>query len=126
MIDIVEQIHDYLETQGVTDLYIGDAPSSVGECVWIVGEPSPPPNPSIGYFEQFVSFWARYKSTRDAKENLKTIFDLLHRKVSYKTESAHIYLSAANTMIEDMDRDIEDRKLMRIGFRFIYREESNE
>lgn len=121
---IIKDIQQHIISEGIENILRSEAPLNVEDIVWIVESPSPPPNPSIGYYEANLDFWARYAVTQDARDVLESIFDLLHRKVSWETTNHHIYLSASNSLIEDFDRDIEDRKLLRLSMRFIYRDKN--
>lgn len=125
---ITDDIYEYLIDQGFSEdrTFIGAMPEEEPTCISILTTASPPPNPAIGYYEQYVDFWARSRNASEATLLLETIRDLLHRKVSYNLDNHHVYLSALNGLIDDMDRDIEGRKLMRMGMRFIYRKIDDE
>lgn len=119
---ILNDIQQHLLDEGFEDILRREAPKETNDVVWIVESPSPPPNPSIGYYEQHLDFWGRFRITQDVIDALQDIFNVLHRQVSWDTDNYHIYLSAANNLIEDLDRDMEGRKLMKFSMRFIYRE----
>ena len=115
---ILDDIHELLE---LDNLYIGELPQKVENCISMVSTVSPQPSSSIGYYEQHVDFWARFRKTDEGYSALQSIFDFLHRKVAYETDNHYIYVSLATGLIDDMDRDEEGRKMLRLGFRFIYR-----
>lgn len=118
---IIKDIHSYLKSQAFDNIYRSKAPAKIENIVWIVEAPSPPPNPSLGYYEQNLDFWARYRVTDEAREILQDISEALHRKVAWETDNFHIYLSVANGIMIDMGEDIEGRKLYQLPFRFIFR-----
>jgi hypothetical protein len=118
---IIKDIHAYLKDQDIENLFRSKAPIDYGDCTWIVESPSPPPNTAIGYFEQNLDFWARYRKTDDARSALESIQEILHRKVSFDTDSFHVYLSVINGLITDMGQDSENRNLFLLNLRFIYR-----
>ncbi len=121
---IIKDIHSYLKDQGITNIYRSKAPVGTENVIWIVESPSPAPNPAIGYYEQNLDFWCRFRLTDSGRTALEAIETLLHRKESYDTTNFHIYLSALNNLITDMGEDIEGRKLYQLSMRFIYREQS--
>jgi hypothetical protein len=122
---IIKDIHSYLKDQDV-DIYRSKAPSELGDTTWIVESASPPPNPSLGYYEQYLDIWARFRKTDDARDALSSIMTILHRKASWDTDNYHIYLSVATGMMSDMGQDSEGRNLFNLNFRFIYRELEDE
>lgn len=121
---IIKDIFAYLSDETSLNLFRSRAPAKQEDVVWLVESPSPPPNPSLGYYEQNLDFWARFRLTDSARTALESIQTIFHRKVSYDTANFHVYLSAANSLIVDMGEDIEGRKLYQLSMRFIYRERS--
>lgn len=120
---ILDDVHKILvEDYNIQNLYIGEAPVGVEDCTWVVSDPSTTPNPSIGYYEQFISVWSRFRKTEDAYTALQEIFDAVHQKSAYSTQNYFIYLSVSTGLIEDMGRDIESRKLLRLSIKYIYRQ----
>lgn len=121
---IINDIHTYIRSLGLTevpDIRKSKAPAKIEKLVWIEESPSPKPSPSIGYYEQNLDFWARFRVTQEARDALSAIMEAIHRKASWETDNFHIYLSAANGMMVDMGNDIEGRKLYNLSFRFIFR-----
>lgn len=119
---IIKDIHAYLKSQGIENLYRSKAPAKVEDVLWLVEAPSPPPSPSLGYYEQNLDVWARFRVTDEARAGLQDISDILHRKVAWETDNFYIYLSVANGIMTDMGEDIEGRKLFTLSFRIIFRE----
>lgn len=120
---ILDDVHTLLvETYNIQNLYVGEAPVNIEDCNWLVSDPSTTPNPSIGYYEQFISVWSRFRKTDEAYTALQEIFDAVHQKNAYATANHYIYFSGATGLIEDMGRDIESRKLLRLSIKFIYRQ----
>lgn len=121
---IIKDIHSYIQDNTSLTIYRSRAPVKIDDVVWIVESPSPAQNPSIGYYEQNLDFWARFRLTDSARTALEEIQELFHRKVSFTTDNFHVYLSVVNSLIVDMGEDIEGRKLYQLPMRFIYREQS--
>ena len=119
---IIKDIHAYLRSQGIDNLYRSKAPAKIEDVLWLVEAPSPPPSPSLGYYEQNLDVWARFRVTDEARDGLQDISDILHRKVAWETDNFYIYLSVANGIMTDMGEDIEGRKLFLLSFRIIFRE----
>ncbi len=123
---LIDDIHTYLVSQGLTNLYIGEIPQEIENAVSMINVASPPPNPAIGYYEQLIDFWSRFRKTDDGYNILKDfVLDDFHQKVNWETTDYHIYLSVAVGLIDDVDRDAENRKLQRVTIRFIYRNKND-
>jgi len=121
---IIKDIHSYIQDETNLTIYRSKAPAKVEDMVWIVESPSPAQNSAIGYYEQNLDFWARFRLTDSARSALEEIQELFHRKVSFDTTNFHVYLSVLNSLIVDMGEDIEGRKLYQLPMRFIYRAKS--
>jgi hypothetical protein len=118
---IIRDIHSYLKDEGF-NIYRSKAPLKIENVLWVVESPSPPPSPSLGYYEQNLDIWARFRLTDSGRSELEKIQELLHRKVSYNLDNFHVYLSVVNGLVTDMGEDMEGRALFNLNFRFIYRE----
>lgn len=122
---ILNELVEYLEDNGVgeaaIDIFIGELPFDKNNILSVMYSPSPEPNKSIPYYTQGVDVWARFTSYDDALNRLNMVMGLLHRKENWETDSFHFYLSYARGMIEDMDRDVERRHLMKLSLAFVYR-----
>lgn len=123
--NFIDTILQHLEDNDLgdvgTDLFSGELPLDENECVSLVLSPSPPPNQKIPYFGQGVDAWVRYSKFEDGYDKLQAIFDLFHGKENYEVGDYHIYVSYAQTMIQDMDRDLQRRHLFMLPLFFSYR-----
>jgi hypothetical protein len=101
-----------------SSLFLGDLPYDT-EGVEIVQSASPLPDMETPIEYRQLDFVARYKKTNTAIEKLSKIYSFLHQNAHYYTNTYVIHFSHATGNIEDIDRDIEGRKLMRISILFI-------
>lgn len=124
--NIIDAIAEYLEDESIgtmgTDIFQGELPYDVSDCISLQYSPSPEPNKAIPYYDQTIDIWARAKLFETGRQKLTDIMDLLHRKENYDIEGYHIYLSYAQGMIDDLGRDVERRHLFKLTLGFIYRE----
>lgn len=124
--NIIDSIAEYLEDESIatmgTDLYKGELPFDVDDCLSLQFVPSPEPNKAIPYYTQTVDVWARYKLFDTGMEKLQEIMELLHRKENYDINGYHVYLSYALGMIDDLGRDVERRHLFKLTLSFVYRQ----
>jgi len=118
---IIDKILDYLEDQGVGNIFIGELPVDETDCASMLASISPDPNKSIPYYTQVVDVWARYSKYDEGYKKLQDIMDVLHRAENYDIDGYHIYLSYAIGMITDLDRDAQRRHLFKVSFGFVYR-----
>ena len=122
---IVDAVTEYMEADGIgvigKTLFVGEMPLNVGACVSAVPSPSPEPDKAIPYFVQEVDVWARNPKAGDCYQKLQDVFDLFHRAHHYTMGSYYVYLSYALGGIDDLDRDVERRKLCKVSLAFIYR-----
>lgn len=123
--NILDTLLEYLEDNDIgtvgENLLSGEATLNQDAIVWAVLSPSPDPDKAIPYYVQTVDFWCRYADFDDGYAKLQAIFDLLHRKRHYDIGDYHVYLSYAQGMIQDQDRDIERRHLLQLSFSIKYR-----
>jgi hypothetical protein len=117
---IIKDIHKYLKDKGF-NIFRSKAPLKIEDVLWIVESPSSPPSSSLGYYEQNLDLWARFRVTDNARTQLEEVQKLIHRKVAYNTDNFHVYLSVANGLVTDMGEDVEGRALFTLPLRFIYR-----
>lgn len=87
--------------------------------VFVVAAPSEPPDKETGILYQSVDFWARNADTAKAFEHLTEIFNLFDRRHHYTARGYFIHFSHHDSMIEDMDKDAEGAKLLKLSTRFI-------
>lgn len=124
MAALIEEIADLLASQGVgtvnTDIFIGDIEHNKENGLFLINEPSPEPNQAIQIYDQVIGFWSRYKKTNLGYSKLKSVQDVLHQRSNYTLASYHVFFSHNLGMIDDMDRDVQERKLHKLSMRFIY------
>lgn len=122
---ILEDLGTFLQTNGLgtlaTDIFLGELPLNVDNCVSISYAISPSPNKTLDVYEQDIDFWSRNKDPATAYQKLLDIQNLIHRAGNYTMGGFHIYFSNSLGSIDDNDRDVERRKLYKLGIRFIYR-----
>lgn len=123
---IINSLADYLEDESIgvvgTDIFIGELPMNVNNCISLVYVPSPDPDKAIAYYTQSIDIRARFSKYATGYAKLKEILDLLHRKENYDDLSGyHVYLSYSNGMIMDNDRDVERRHLFQMNLNFVFR-----
>lgn len=109
-------------TLGV-DIEIGEIPSSSGDTLMLYNAASPAPDNELAVEEQRIDFWVRYKNSKTGYDRLASIKDLFHRNNNWTLGSTHyIYEAEAVGLIDDMDRDLNNRKIWKLGMTFVYRE----
>lgn len=123
--NLIESLANYLQDSGIgtvnTNIFIGELPYDISDCISINSTSSPEPNKSVPYFIQTVDVWARFKNSETGYNKMYDVFDLIHRKAAYEIDGIHIYISYAMGSIEDMDRDSERRKLYKLSLGFVFR-----
>ena len=123
---ILREIATLLQQSGIgtvgTNIFIGQLPAKVENAIMLVAVPSPEPDKDTGIEYQNFEVWSRYKEYSDGYDKLQAVFDLLNRRDDYYLPSYEMYFTHALGRIEDLDRDIEGRKLLKLSFRVIYRQ----
>jgi len=119
----------FLEDQGVgtkgVDIWC-ELPLGKEDSIGIVPVVSPEPNKAFATYDQVFDIWARFENATLGKAKLQEVFDILHRRQNYQLDGFHVYLSYAAGMIDDLDRDPEQRHLYKLTVAFVYRELSEE
>lgn len=118
--DITRFFGDY-NTVGLvrqTDLFAGELKRGVNG-VFAVAAPSEEPDKETGILYQTIDWWARNDDTGKAFEHLTEVFNFFDRRHHYSTDHYYIHLSHHLSSIEDMDRDAENAKLLKLTTRFI-------
>lgn len=127
--DFISQLATYFQTRGLgtvgTDIFIGVLPLETENAIYLLASPSSPPHLYVDTLHYTVDVWARYNAYEDGREILQRVMNTFHRRANYDLTDFHIYFSHMVGNIEDMDRDPESGKLLKIGLNFIYRN-SNE
>lgn len=83
--------------------------------VFIVDEQTGPPNIYQKSLEDHVIlFWGQSADAKQAWDWLNEIYELFHIIENIQISDWYIFLSRADTQIQDMDRDIEGFKLWQV------------
>lgn len=125
--DICKFLGDYntaglkLQSQaggGEATLFAGELKRGVNG-VFAVAEPSDAPDKETGIIYQSIAFWSRNADTGKGFEHLSEIYNFFDRRHHYSTDHHFIHFSHCETTIEDMDRDADGAKLLKLSVRFI-------
>jgi hypothetical protein len=104
------------------NLFYGDLPeSAASDSMWVIKGVSPKPRIELDAGDQFIDVWVRGRTSDDAQALLQGVISAIHRKEHWDLPSYHIYFSRLNGEIQDMDRDVNRRKLYMASFAFLYR-----
>lgn len=122
---ILKDIAEKLEDEGIgtvgTDVFIGELPKNVENGIMLVSSLSSEQDKYVDIREAYIDIWVRNKSSEDAIAKLESIIDVLQRSANWQGDSNFVYFGSMMSDVEDLDRDIQDRKLLRLSMRFIYR-----
>lgn len=119
-----EAVADLLQIEGVgtvgTDIFIGQLTSQDNNGLYLMNAPSSIPNEAIEIYDQYIDFWTRNQSMASGYSTLQAVQNVLHKRYNYVIGDYHVYISSNLGMIEDMDVDVQKRKLQKLSMRFIY------
>jgi hypothetical protein len=87
--------------------------------VFAVAAPSQEPDKETGILYQTVDFWSRNTDTQKGFDHLTEIYNFFDRRHHYNTDHYYVHLSHNLSQIEDMDKDIDGAKLLKLSTRFI-------
>lgn len=116
--DICRFLADYSSLVMRETLFAGELKMGTNG-VFAVAAPSPEPDKETGMIYQSIDFWARNKDTGAAFAHLSEIYNFFDRRHHFETDHYYIHFSHCEGQIEDMDRDIDDAKLLKLSIRFI-------
>lgn len=122
--DIARFFGDYntvglkLPSQGGDNFFAGELKMGVNG-VFVIAAPSEQPDIDTGIVYQTLDFWARDKDTAQAYDRLQAVYNFFDRRHHYSTDHYYIHLSHNLGQIEDMDKDVEGAKLLKLSVRFI-------
>lgn len=116
--DICRFLADYTSLTMRETLFAGELKRGV-DGVFAVAAPSEQPDKETGIMYQSIEFWSRNKDTAKGFDNLAEIYNFFDRRHHYNTDNFYIYFSHCEGQIEDMDRDIDNAKLLKLSVRFI-------
>lgn len=118
--DITQFLSDYNEA-GLTirgNLFAGELKMGVNG-VFVVAAPSEQPDKETGIIYQTIDFWSRNEDTQKGYDHLIAIYNFFDRRHHYTTDHYYIHLSHNLGQIEDMDKDLQGAKLLKLSTRFI-------
>lgn len=122
---LAEDIADKIQTESLgtvgTDIFISELPFDVNDAVAIMYSPSVQPNQVLHYYSQAVDIRGRFSKYEDGYQKMQDIMDVFHRTQNYEMGDYYVYISFANSMIQDNDRDLERRHLLQLSLTFVYR-----
>lgn len=130
-IEIARWVHDrgvgVYETSNPSarTIFTGEEPYEVVKGLLIVQSPSPPPHQYVDTEYTVLDFWAVNPSTPEAKQKMRDIHNLFHRRANWSTPNWYIYFSQSLGSPIDVDRDLEGGKLLRLSVQFICRNLNN-
>lgn len=116
--DIARFLSDYTAFNLRSDLFIGEIPRDT-DGVYMIASPSPSPDKETGIIYQDVDFWSRYTNDATGYDKLKEIYNFFDRRHHYQTNEYYIHFSHAVSQIDDMDRDAQNAKLLKLTITFI-------
>lgn len=104
------------------NIFTGEMPyDSPAEGLLILEVPSPPPHQYVDTEYTVIDFWYRSPKTDRGHAKLEEIYELFHRQYNLTLGNWYIYFSRALGSIQDVDRDREFGKLLRLSVQFICR-----
>ena len=126
---LVKEVSDFFQERGYgtvgTDIFRGELPPSAPDnAILLVTAPSDAPDLYLETQYLTIDIWARNKSTQNAYDTLETIFKGMHRRANFDLTSYYVYFVHATGDIVDLEKDAQKRKLLKLSFRFIYRNKS--
>lgn len=124
-------VAQYLQDSGVgvfttpdpalRDIFVGQLPADVTEGLVVLDVPSPPPHQYVDMEYPVLDFWVRSPHTDRAHAKLDLVYQVLHRNYAWRTGGWYVHWSHALGSIQDVDRDLEGGKLLRLSIQFICR-----
>lgn len=122
---LAEDIADKIQTESLgtvgTDIFIGELPFDKNDSVAVLYSPSAQPNQVLHYYSQAVDIRGRFSKYEEGRQKMQDIMDVFHRTQNYELGDYYVYISFANSMIQDNDRDLERRHLFQLSLTFVYR-----
>ena len=105
---------------GTNNLKMGELTRGI-DGVFAVQVSGVTPDLSTPIFTTQLDFWATNRNAATAYDDLQYIYQLFHQNISVTTTSYDTYFSYALGQIDDMDRDLEGRKIFKLSILFISR-----
>lgn len=121
--ELAQYVVDHLGGTLGTTILIGEMPTGSEDVTMLFNAASPAPDNELAVEEQRIDFWVRFGNSKTGYDRLRDIYQLFHRNNNWTLGTTHyIYEAEATGQIEDMDRDLEKRKIWKLGMTFVYRE----
>ena len=127
MTQLIQEICELIRDNLGFTFASGDSYLKIGELtrgtngVFAISSPSPLPDLYTPIEEEIIDFLAVNTNTKQAYLDLQRIYDFFHQKNHYETDNYYIYFSNSMSQIDDLDRDSEGRKLLKLSVRYIAR-----
>lgn len=122
---IASQLADWLEQNNIgvvlETIFIGNFPESTKDVIMLVSVPSDQPDKYTGIEYQTIDIWTRYKDHGAGEVKLQEIFRLMHRNAILYLPDYQVYNIKALGRIDDLDSDVNERKLLKASFELTYR-----
>lgn len=115
---IADNLADFTFGSGSSNLMVGELIRGQ-EGAFAKEQPSPELDSYVPIEEHVIDFWVVNKKSDVAFDQILQIKNLLHQAIEYDTNSYHIYFSKAMSQPNDMDRDGEGRKMVKLSVLFI-------
>ncbi len=113
---------DTLDLTVGTNLFVGEFPENVEDAIMLVSVPSDQPDKYTGVEYQTIDIWSRYADHGAGDAKIQKIFVLLHRTAVLFLPDYQVYNIKALGRIDDLDSDVNGRKLLKATFELTYRQ----
>lgn len=120
VLDIVKDLRAKISSLNATNAKAGELPEG-RDGIYCVAAPSDEPDRYTGVIYQTIDINARYATDEKAWDVMRSIYPLYQKGEHYETENCYIYYSNPLGQIEDLDRDAEGNKLLKLSVQFILR-----
>lgn len=87
--------------------------------VYAVSNGSPEPDLYTAVTTYSIDFFASNKNSATAFQQLQTIYNIFDRRENFSTANFEVYASYPGGQIDDLDRDGENSKILRLSVIFI-------
>jgi hypothetical protein len=108
---------DFAFGEGLTELKVGELIKDT-EGIFATQGVSPEADKDLPMERYVIDFWALYTDSLNAFTRLRAIYNLLHQRHSYVLNSFVVQYSYALNQIQDMGKDAEDKKILRLSIAF--------
>lgn len=122
----IEDVAQYINDHGLgltigTNLFVGELGADKPDAIYLVSSTSPAPDNELPTEWLTIDFYSRYDNSKAGYDILRNIYDMFHRNAHYIIgDDTNVYLSEALGQIDDLDRDVQRRKIWRLQIKFTY------